>query len=60
METKNVKRLVFDLCIALPLFYYLYVIEGYTASKLEAFGIGFSIPILIRLIMWAKDGFQND
>ena len=60
METKNVKRIVFDLSIALPLFYYLYFIEGYALSKWEAFGIGFTLPILIRLIMWGKDGYKND
>ena len=60
METKNVKRIVFDLCIAIPVLFFIYEIEGYTASKWEAFGIGFTIPILIRLIIWAKDGYKND
>jgi len=61
MEIKNVKRIVFDLSIALPLFYYLYVIEGYVPTyKLEPFALGVMLPIFIRLIVWAKDGYKND
>ncbi len=57
---KELKRIVFDLCIAIPVLFFIYKIEGYTASKWEVLGIGFIIPILIRLIMWAKDGYKND
>ena len=61
MEIKNVKRIVFDLSIALPLFYYLYFIKGYVPTyKWEPFLIGFMLPIFIRLIMWGKDGYKND
>ena len=61
MEIKNVKRIVFDLSIALPLFYYLYFIEGYVPTyKLEPFVLGVMLPIFIRLIVWAKDGYKND
>jgi len=60
MAIKNVKRVVFDLCITIPILFFIFKIEGYTASKWEAFCIGFTIPILISLIMWARDGYKND
>jgi hypothetical protein len=60
MGIKIVKRLVFESCIIIPLLCYIQFIEGYELSKWEAFGIGFTLPILIRLIAWAKDGYKND
>ena len=60
MRIKDVKRAVFDLCIAMTVLFYIFEIEGYTTSNWKAFGIGFTIPILIRIIMWAKNGYKND
>ena len=57
---KELKRFVFDLSISIPVLFFIFEIDGYTLSKWEAFGIGFTLPILIKLIMWAKDGYKND